>query len=82
MWGVVNIYLALTAPNGTVFTICQVIMAIKSIENLSSPLFLGVDQSDNGEVIVTCDKSLKEEVETLLFHFGIYLEAVFGSVVW
>ena len=57
-------------------------MAIKSIENRSSPLFLGVDQLDNGEVIVTCDKSLKEEVETLLFHFGIYLEVVFGAVVW
>ena len=57
-------------------------MAIKSIENLSSPLFLRVDQLDNGEVIVTCDKSLKEEAETLLSHFGIYLEVVFGAVVW
>ena len=43
VWGVVNIYLALTTPNGTILAICQVIMAIKFIENLSSPLFLGVD---------------------------------------
>ena len=82
VWGVQNIYLPLTAPNDTVFTICQVIMAIKSIENLSSPLFLGVDQQADGDVIVTCDKSLREEAETLLSHLGIYLEVVFGAVVW
>ena len=82
VWGVENIYLPLTAPNDAVFTICQVIMAIKSIENLSSPLFLGVDQQDDGTVIVTCDKSLREEAETLLSHLGIYLEVVFGSVIW
>lgn len=57
-------------------------MAIKSIENLSSPLFLGVDQLANGNVIVTCDKSLREEAKTLLSHLGIYFEFVFGSVVW
>ena len=57
-------------------------MAIKLIENLSSPLFLGVDQLADGDVIVTCDKSLREEAETLLSHLGIYLEVVFGSVVW
>ena len=82
VWGVENIYLPLTALNDAVFTICQVIMAIKSIENLSSPLFLGVDQQDDGTVIVTCDKSLREEAETLLSHLGIYLEVVFGSVIW
>ena len=57
-------------------------MAIKSIENLSSPLFLGVDQLADDNVIVTWDKSLREEAETLLSHLGIYLEVVFGSVVW
>ena len=46
------------------------------------PLFLGEDQLDNGEVIVTREKSLKEEAEILLSHSGIYLEVVFGSVVW
>ena len=56
-------------------------MAIKSIVNLSSPLFLGVDQSAEGEVIVTCDKSLKDEAEAFLSHFSIYFELVFGSVV-
>ena len=81
VWGVENIYLPLTAPNDTVFTICQVIMAIKLIENLNSPLFLGVDQLADGKVIVTCDKSLKEEAETLLSHSGTYLEVVFGAVV-
>ena len=49
--------------------------------NLSSLLFLSVDQTAEGEVIVTCDKSLKYKGETILSHFGIYLEVVFGSVV-
>ena len=57
-------------------------MVIKSVQNLTSPLFLGVDQSAEGEVVVTCDKSLKDETEALLSHFSIYLEVVFGSVVW
>ena len=56
-------------------------MAIKSIENLSSPLFLDVDQMYNGDVIFTCDKSMEDEAETILSHFGIYLEVVFGAVV-
>ena len=57
-------------------------MSIKSVQNLISPLFLGVNQSAKGEVVVTCDKSLKDEAEALLSHFGIYLEVVFGPVVW
>ena len=56
-------------------------MSIKSVQNLISPLFLGIDQSPEGEVVVTCDQSMKEEAEALLSHFGIYLEVVFGSVV-
>ena len=40
VWGTLNIYLPLTAPNGSIFTICQVIMIIKSIVNFSSPFSL------------------------------------------
>ena len=56
-------------------------MAIKSIVKLSSSLFLGVDTTEDREVIVTCGKSLKDEGEAILSHFGIYLEVIFGSVV-
>ena len=72
----------LTAFDSTVFTLCQCIMTIKSNVNLSSPLFLGVDTQENGKVIITCDKSIKDKVEALLSHFAIYLELIFGSVVW
>ena len=34
------VYIPLTAPNSTVFTLCQCIMTIKYIVNLSSHLFL------------------------------------------
>ena len=57
-------------------------MSIKSVQNLISPLFLGVDQSPKSEIVVTRDQSMKEEAEALLSHFGIYLEVRFRSVVW
>ena len=71
--GIVNIYKILITPNGTVFTSCQVVMSIESGQNLISPLFLGVDQSPEGEVVVTCNQSMEEGTEALLSHFGIYL---------
>ena len=81
VWGIVNIYQVPTAPNGTTFTLYQVVMSIKSVQNLNSPLFLGIDQSPEGEVVVTCDQSMKEKAEALLSHFGIYIAVVFGPVV-
>ena len=57
-------------------------MAIKSIVNLSSPLFLSVYTTEEGEVIITCDKSLKDKGETMMSHFGIYLKLIVGAVVW
>ena len=40
VWEILNIYLPPAAPNGSVFTIHQVIMIIKSIVNFSSPFSL------------------------------------------
>ena len=57
-------------------------MFIKSVQKLISPLFLGIDQSPEGEVVVICNQSMKDEAEALLSHFGIYLAVVFGSVLW
>ena len=56
-------------------------MAIKSIVNLSSPLFLRMDTQEDRKVIVTYDKIMKVKEEAFLSHFAIYLEVIFGSVV-
>ena len=55
MWRIVNIYSLLSDPNLTLSTLYQCIMSIKSIENLCT--------QDDGTVVVTCDKSMKEEAE-------------------
>ena len=57
-------------------------MSNKSVQDHISPLLIGVDQSAEGDVVIIYDCSMKEEVETLLSHFGIYLAVIFGSVVW
>ena len=81
-WGLVSIYKLFITPNGHRFTICQVIMSTKSVQDHISPLFIGVDQSPKGDVVIICDISMKEEAGTLLSYFGIYLAVVFGSMVW
>ena len=82
MSGLRDIYMILTAPNGHKFTICQVIMLTKCSFDYITPLFLAVDVTPEGEVIIICNKSMKVEAESLLAHFGIYLAQIFGSVVW
>ena len=81
-WGLDNIYKHLTAPNGFKFTICQVVVSIKLVEDLITPLFIAIDVSPEGDVIIICDISMKEEAEGLLSHFGIYVAVIFGSDVW
>ena len=82
VWGLDNIYKILTAPNGTKFTIYQVIMSIKFVEDLITPLFDGVNVSPEDNVVIICDISMKEKAEGLLSHFGIYAVIIFGSVMW
>ena len=76
-----NIYKVHTAPNGAEFTICQVIMSIKCSDDLLSPMFVAVDVSPKGEVVIICDIDMRNEAEALLSHFGIYLAYIFGSIV-
>ena len=57
-------------------------MAVKTQQDLRFPLFLGVDTQPDGSVIVTCDKSIKKEAEAFLSHLAIYLEQIFGIVIW
>ena len=80
--GFSNIYQVLTAPNGAQFTLCQVIMSIKCRDDFITPMFVAVDVSTTGDVVIICDIGMKSEAEALLLHFGIYLAYIFGSVVW
>ena len=72
----------ITVPNGTAVTLNQVIMGVKSQQDYRSPLFLGVNTQPDGSVVVTCDKSVKEEAEAFLSQLVIYLEPIFGVVIW
>ena len=81
-WGFHNIYKVLTAPNGAEFTICQVIMSTKCSNDLITPLFVGVDVSLEGDVVIICNIDLRIKAEALLSHIGIYLAFIFGNVVW
>ena len=80
--GLHNIYKILTTPNGTKFTICQVIMSIKLVEDLITLLFVKVIVSPKIDVVVICDISMKEKAEGLFSHFGIYAAVIFCSIVW
>ena len=80
--GFSNIYQVLTAPNGDQFTLCQVIMSIKCRDDFISPMFIAVNVSPTGDVVIICDIDMKSEAEALLLHFGIYLALIFDSVVW
>ena len=82
MWGIKNVYKVLTSPNGHTFTICYVIMTTKCSYDYITPLFLGVDVTPEGEVIIICSLSMKVEAESLLAHLGLYLAEIFGSFVW
>ena len=61
-----NIYKVLTAPNGAEFTICRVILSTKRSDDLITPLFVGIDVSPEGDVVIICDIDLRIEAEALL----------------
>ena len=81
-WGLDDIYKALKAPNGFKFTLCQVVMSIKSGVDYITPLFVAIDESMEREVVIVCDISMKAKAEGILSHLGIYVALVFGSVAW
>ena len=61
VWGIVDCGQIMTVPNGTTVTLNQAIMGVKTQQDFKSPLYLGVDTQPDGSVIVTCNKSFKEE---------------------
>ena len=80
--GLDDIFRILKAPNGFKFTLCQVVMSIKSGVDYITPLFVAIDVSTEGEVVIICDINMKAEAEGILSHLGIYVALVFGSVAW
>ena len=82
LWGMPDCDRIIIVPNGTDITLNQAIMGVKTQKGYKSPLLLGGDTQENGSVIVTCDKSFKEEAGDFLSHLPIYLEQLFGVVVW
>ena len=81
-WGVSNCDQIITVTNGIAITLNQAIMGVKTQQDYRSPLFLGVDTQPDRFVVVTCNKSVKEETEAFLSHLAIYLEHIFGVVIW
>ena len=57
-------------------------MTTKCVYDYITPLFLGVDVSPDGEVVIVSSLSMKVEAESMLAHLGLYLAETFGSVVW
>ena len=82
VWGIVDCDQIMTVPNGITITLNKAIMGVKTLQDFKSPLFLGVDTQPDGSIIVTCNKSFKEESEAFLSHLEIYLELILGVVIW
>ena len=57
-------------------------MSIKLGVDYITPLFVAIDVSPEGKVVIICDISMKAEAEGILSHLGIYVALVLGSVVW
>ena len=57
-------------------------MSIKSGVDYITPLFVAINVSTKGEVVILCDIDMKAEAEGILSHLGIYVALVFGSVTW
>ena len=79
-WGLNNIYKILITSNGAEFTICQVVMSTKSAQDFVTPLFVGIDVSSEGDVVIICDIGMKGEMEAMLSQFGIYLAVILAAL--
>ena len=82
VWGASDCDQIIPVPNGTAITLNQAIVGVKTQQDFRSPLFLGVDEQSDGSIIVTCNKSYKEEAEAFFSHLAIHLEQIFGVVIW
>ena len=57
-------------------------MSRKSGVDYITPLFVAINVSTEGEVVIVYDISMKAEAEGIISHLRIYVALVFGSVAW
>ena len=72
----------LTVPNGQQISLNQCIMSVKTQYNYWGPLFLGVDDQENGWVIVMWNKSMSKKEEAFLAYLGLYLEHIYIALLY
>ena len=82
MWGFKDIYRVFIAPNGHSSPSVKSSCPPNVLFGFITPLFLGVDVSPEGEVVVIYSLGMKVEVKSLLAHFGLYVAHIFDRVVW
>ena len=56
-------------------------MLIKSGVDYFTPLFVAIDVSTEGEVVIICDVSMKAEAEGIFSHLGIYVVLVLALLL-
>jgi hypothetical protein len=63
-------------------TLKQSIVCVKSITDLETPLFIGVDMKWNGNIVATSDSSLAQEAQLFIAHLPLYLEHALRNMIW
>jgi hypothetical protein len=63
-------------------TLKQSIVCVKSIMDLETPLFIGVDMKWNGGIVATSDASLAQEAQMFIAHLPLYLEHALRNMIW
>jgi hypothetical protein len=69
-------------PNEEKITLRQSIVCVKSITDLETPLFIGVDMKWNGDIVATSDSSFGQEAQMFIAHLPLYLEHILGNLIW
>jgi hypothetical protein len=57
-------------------------VCVKSITDLETPLFIGVDMKWNGDIVATSDSSLAHEALMFIARLPLYLEHALGNMIW
>jgi hypothetical protein len=60
----------------------QSIVCVKSITDVETPLFIGVDMKLNGDIVATSDSSLAQEAQMFIAHLPFYLEHALRNMIW
>jgi hypothetical protein len=63
-------------------TLKQSIVCVKSITDLETLLFIGVDMKWNGYIVAASDSSLAQEARMFIAHLPLYLEHALRNMIW